>query len=82
MTDKELLQAIRAELGSMKEDIKEIKSEITDIKEIKREITEIKDRLESMEESLEEVRSSTNALIGWAEKASMAATLPLPNIGD
>lgn len=39
-------------------------------------------RLDRLEESGEEVRSGVNSLIGWAEKVSMAATFPLPDIDD
>ncbi len=40
----------------------------------------LEDRLGSLEESNEEVRNGVNSLIGWAEKVSMAATFPLPDI--
>ena len=42
----------------------------------------IEERLDRLEESSEEVRSSVNSLISWAEKVSMAATFPLPDIDD
>ena len=39
-------------------------------------------RLDQLEESNEEIRNGVNSLIGWAEKVSMAATFPLPDIDD
>ena len=39
-------------------------------------------RLDRLEESGEGVRSGVNSLIGWAEKVSMVATFPLPDIDD
>ncbi len=56
------------------EDLKAI-GDLMDLK-----LAPIIQRLDSLEESNEEVRNGVNSLIGWAEKVSMAATFPLPDI--
>ena len=58
------------------EDLKAI-SDLMDLK-----LAPIIDRLDRLEEGNEEVRNGVNSLIGWAEKVSMAATFPLPDIDD
>lgn len=49
---------------------------------IDKRLDNMEERLERLEESSKEVRSSVNSLIDWAEKVSMAATFPLPDIDD
>lgn len=49
---------------------------------INKRLDSIEVRLDSLEESNEEVRNGVNSLISWAEKVSMAATFPLPDIDD
>lgn len=69
MTDQELLQAMSQMMDKKLEPINQ-------------RLDSIDQRLDDMEESLSEVRTGTNTLIGWAEKVSMAATFPLPDIDD
>ena len=49
---------------------------------VEQELSSLKERVELLEESQEEVRNGVNTIIGWAEKVSMAATFPLPDIDD
>ena len=68
MVDQELLQAMEAMMDRKLQPIQE-------------DIAGIKERLDTIEESLSEVRGGVNELLDWAEKVGDSIDFPLPKIG-
>lgn len=68
MVDQELLQAMEAMMDRKLQPIQE-------------DIAGIKERLDTIEESLGEVRGGVNELLDWAEKVGDSIDFPLPKIG-
>ena len=92
MTDQELLQAMRqmlqesearmSQMMDQKLDQRLQESETRMGQKLDRKLEPILQRLDAIEESLEEVRDSTNMLISWSEKVSTAIHFPLPAIDE
>lgn len=75
MVDQELLQAIRA---AVQEELKPINERLGHMEQ---DISGIKERLDTIEESLGEVRGGVKELLDWAEKVGDSIDFPLPKIG-
>ena len=92
MTDQELLEAMKqmlqesetrmgqkleTRMGQMLQESETRMGQMMD-----RKLEPVFQRLDAIEESLEEVRDSTNMLIAWSEKVSTAIHFPLPAIDE
>ena len=78
----EMMEAQKKELSERMDAQKKELSEMMDakLKPIHKHLDSIDERLETLEESQEEIRSGVNSLLEWAEECGNVIKFPLPKV--
>ena len=81
----EMLTGMQTQMSGMQTQMSGMQTQITemqtDIKKLDARLDSLESKVDTLTEAHEETRTSVNALLDWAERASNSYDLPLPKFG-